>query len=157
MFQISWYTGLKKYDQGVHENYHIGYTIPINSNKFTDFVLKKVKILTWKIKKPKKPKISTFQFFLKNLKNLGFLKWVWTALVIGGSVVTRALRVLFSHGHCVEIVVKVTHSQIQIHWRCKCNKCDNSSNKSNEDNKNSRSNNENDDDDDDNNNNYYLH
>ena len=42
-----------------------------------------------KIKKPKKlkkPKNLTFQVFrfLKNLKNLGFLKWVSTALNIGG-------------------------------------------------------------------------
>ena len=34
---------------------------PINSNKFTDFDLRKVKTLTGKIKKPKKPKIPTFQ------------------------------------------------------------------------------------------------
>ena len=44
-----WYTGLKKYDQGVHEDYPIHYyderyeitATPINLNKFTDFDLKK--------------------------------------------------------------------------------------------------------------------
>src|SRR6218665_1979563 len=37
-----------------------------------------------KIKKPKKPKNLTFQVFRfkKNLKNLGFLKWVSTALCL---------------------------------------------------------------------------
>jgi len=37
----------------------------------------------FKIKKPKKPKNLTFQVFLgffKKPKNLGALKWVWTAL-----------------------------------------------------------------------------
>jgi len=57
-----------KYDQGVHEDYPIHcyderyIATPINSNKFTDFDLKKVKILTWKIKKPKKPKFPLFRF-----------------------------------------------------------------------------------------------
>ena len=55
----------------MHEDYPIhcydeGYEViatPINSNKFTDFDLKKVKILTWQIIEPKKPKIPTFQVF----------------------------------------------------------------------------------------------
>ena len=55
----------QKYDQEVHEDYpthcyderYEVIATPIDSNRFTDFDLKKVKILTWK---------------LKNLKNLNF-------------------------------------------------------------------------------------
>jgi len=56
--------------------------IPINSNKFTEFDMKKYKI--WlenkKIKKPRNLTFQDFRFF-KKPKNLGFLKWVWTALL----------------------------------------------------------------------------
>jgi len=54
----------------VHEGYPIHWyderyeviETPINPNEFTDFDLKKVNILTWEIKKLKKPKIHTSGF-----------------------------------------------------------------------------------------------
>ena len=57
--------------QGVHEYNPIHcyderceiIATPINSNTFTEFDLKKVKILTWKIKKPKNLKFLFFRFF----------------------------------------------------------------------------------------------
>ena len=62
----------QKYDQGVHEDYPLGlhryderYEVlatPKNSSKFTDFDLKKVKILSWKIKNEKNEN-SHFQVF----------------------------------------------------------------------------------------------
>ena len=56
--------------------------IKYESNEFIEIYRvwhEKVKNLTWKSKKPKN---LTFQVFFKNLKNLGFLKWVSTALLL---------------------------------------------------------------------------
>ena len=65
MVDLHW---TQKYDQGVHEDYPTQsyderYEIiakPINSNRFTDFDLKQVKKMTWKIKKPKIPTVQVF-------------------------------------------------------------------------------------------------